>query len=233
MTPGLARLRHWAKIVKHVLVRWQALLSRRRSGRLGRVVGAPRPLDTESSAHNDNALPAVGADGVVAGLVRALSDPSVEVAVAAIQALSTRNEPRIDSALLEVATSTDGYFSPVTRARAIDALAKRLAPSELGPIFDAVRDVDADVSVAAIAAIGENAPHAAGSVLLPLLRDCSGYYLPLVRLAATQALEHAGALTQDVAGQLLEDEGDADVRRVLEDAFARTPGAKLELGHSG
>jgi HEAT repeat protein len=264
MTPNLARLRHWAKIVKRVLARWQLLLRRPRSSRLAR---AAQPLETASSPHNDNAFPAASlpdrgpperllhelslasdwqsraraaegltaakADGVVAGLVRALSDPSVEVAVAAIQALSGRQEARVDSALREVVASTDGYFSPVTRARAIDVLAKRLARSDLGPIFDAVRDVDADVSIAAIIAIGEHAPQAASGILFPLLVDRSGYFLPPVRLAATQALENAGVLTQEGAVQLLEDEEDQEVRQVLEDALARMPSSRLEVGQSG
>ena len=172
----------------------------------------------QSRARAARGLTAVEADGVVAALVHALSDPSVEVAVAAIQALAARHEVRIASALLEVVGSTDGYFSPVTRAAAITVLAKRLAVPELKPIFDAVRDVDADVSIAAIAAIAEHVPHAAATHILPLLEDRSGYFLPLVRLAATNALDGAGALTPDVATRLLENEPDSAVRSVLERA---------------
>jgi HEAT repeat protein len=253
MTSRLARLRDWANILKQVLSQWQALLKRRRSGRSSSL--AVSALAPEPKPDKDNASPAsecapdqllhelssaedwqrraraaerltaAEADGVAAGLVRALSDRSVEVAVAAIVALSGRRESRVDSALLEVVRSTDGYYSPMTRARAIGVLAERLARSELAPIFDAVRDVDADVSVAAIAAIGEHAREAAGSILLPLLMDRSGYYLPLVRLAAAKALEAADALTPDVAGQLLEDEPDPAVQKLLEDARARMPSA--------
>jgi HEAT repeat protein len=244
--------------LKWALAQWQAVLALHRSTRPPSSVVTAPALDAEPKADNDNASPvgrpasehwlhalssaedwrrrasaaerlaAAEADGVVAGLVRALSDPSVEVAVAAIQALSGRREPRIDSALLEVVKSTDGYYSPMTRAAAISVLTRRLARSELAPIFDAVRDVDADVSVAAIAAIGEHAPHAASSVLLPLLMDRSGYYLPLVRLAATKALKSVGALTPDVAGQLLEGELDPAVCVLLEDACVRMPSAGLD-----
>jgi HEAT repeat protein len=174
--------------------------------------------DWQSRARAASGLTAVEADGVVAALVHALSDPSVEVAVAAIQALSARHEVRVVGALREVVGSTDGYFSPVTRAAAITVLAKRLAVPELEPIFDAVRDVDADVSIAAIAAIAEHAPHTAATHILPLLEDRSGYFLPLVRLAATNALDGAGALTPDVAARLLESEPDSAVRSVLERA---------------
>jgi HEAT repeat protein len=263
MTQGLLRLRRWAKIVKQVLAQWQALLERYRASRLSRAVGSAPPFDRDSNAHNDNAVPAlralpeslleelssahdwqsraraaehltsVVADGVVPGLVRALSDPSVEVALAAMEALSRRRDPRVDAALLEVVRSTDGYYSPVTRACAVGVLAKRLSRSELAPIFDAVRDVDADVSVTAIRAVAEHAPVEASPILLPLLMDRSGYYLPIVRLAATKALRDAGALTPDVAGQLLESEPDSVVRQVLEDARGAVLSARFELEQSG
>ena len=177
-------------------------------------------VDWQSRARAASGLGEVEADGVIAALVHALSDPSVEVAVAAIKALASRDEARVAAALLEVVNSTDGYFSPVTRAAAIGVLAKRLAAPELTPIFEAVRDVDADVSIAAIAAIAEHAPHAAVTHILPLLEDRSGYFLPLVQLAATNALDGTGALTPDVVTRLLETEPDAAVRSVLERAAA-------------
>ncbi len=176
--------------------------------------------DWQSRARAASGLGEVEADGVVAALVHALGDPSVEVALAAIQALASRQEARVATALLEVVSSANGYFSPVTRAAAIGVLAKRLAVRELAPIFEAVRDVDADVSIAAIAAIAEHAPHAAATHILPLLEDRSGYFLPLVRLAATNALDGAGALTPEVVTRLLESEADAAVRSVLERAAA-------------
>ena len=115
----------------------------------------------------------------------------------------------------------------------MSVVAKRLARPELAPIFDAVRDVDAEVSVAAIRAVAEQAPQEASSILLPLLLDRSGYYLPEVRLAATAALDEAHALTPDVAGQLLAGESDSAVRRVLERARSTLHAAALELEPSG
>jgi hypothetical protein len=54
-----------------------------------------------------------------------------------------------------------------------------------------------------------------------------------VRLAATKALRDAGALTPDVAGQLLESEPDSVVRQVLEDARRAVPSTRYELEQSG
>lgn len=160
----------------------------------------------------------VTSDGVVQALVRALRDPSVEVAVAAVDALAHHDDLLAEGELLAVLDNRDGYFSPVTRVAAISALARRLSLIHFGPVIAAVRDIDAEVSIAAVAVIAERMPGAAGTYLLPLLRDQSGYYLPIVRLAAASALEHAGVLHHDIACDLLHAESDPAVRRVLERA---------------
>jgi hypothetical protein len=59
--------------------------------------------------------------------------------------------------------------------------------------------------------------------LLPILEDQSGFFLPLVRLAAANALTRAGALGPDLAVQLLGAEQAQSVRRVLERAAACPP----------
>jgi len=160
----------------------------------------------------------VPSDDVVQALVRALRDPSVEVAVAAVDALTHHDSELAERELLAVLDNADGYFSPVTRVAAISALARRLDVSQFGPVFAAVRDIDAEVSIAAIAVIVDRMPRSAGSHLLPLLRDKSGYFLPIVRLAAANALERVGALHGGIAHELLYAESDPALRRVLERA---------------
>jgi hypothetical protein len=103
----------------------------------------------------------------------------------------------------------------------------------LAPIFDAVRDVDADVSVAAISAIGEHAPQRGEQRSHATAHGRSGYYLPLVRLAATKAIQGAGALTPDAAGQLLEASRILRCAQLLEDAHARIPSPGLGLERPG
>jgi hypothetical protein len=160
----------------------------------------------------------VEADSVVPALVRALRDPSVEVSVSVVDALASHHEPEATSALLTVLKNEEGYFSPITRVSAISALARRLSVDELGPVFTATRDIDAEVSIAAIAVIAERAPALASDKLLPILRDGNGYFLPVVRLAVANALERAGVLNETVSYELLQSEGDPAVRRVLERA---------------
>ena len=160
----------------------------------------------------------VHSDGVVQALVRALRDPSVEVAVAAAEALTHQEDVQAEGELLAVIDNRDGYFSPVTRVAAISALSRRLPLPHFGPVFAALRDIDAEVSIAAVAVIAERMQSSSGTYLLPLLRDQSGYFLPIVRLAAANALEHAGVLHSAIAQELLHLEHDPAVRRVLERA---------------
>lgn len=157
-------------------------------------------------------------EAVVEALVSALRDSSVEVAVAAADALVQHPVEAATSGLLHVLQNPDGYFSPVTRVAAISVLAQRLDPTQFEPLFAAVRDIDAEVSIAAAAVITERMPSAASAQLLHVLRDTSGYFLPIVRLAVANALERAGLLHNGVVAELLPNEQDPAVRRVLERA---------------
>jgi hypothetical protein len=86
-------------------------------------------------------------------------------------------------------------------------------------VLDVVQDVDAEVSIAAILAISERLPELATSRLLSVLSDETSYFLPLVRLAAANALSRLGTLSNDARAYLLHKETDGDVRRVLEQAY--------------
>lgn len=163
-------------------------------------------------------LSQVEGEGVVPALLHALRDPSVEVAVAAVDALGGRDDRTARDALLGVLVNAEGYFNPVTRVAAISGLARQLDAESFGPVFAAVRDIDAEVSIAAVAIIADRMPTAAATQLMPLLRDPSGFYLPIVRLAAVNALERAGCLHSGVVADLLSSEQDPAVRRVLERA---------------
>jgi HEAT repeat protein len=157
-------------------------------------------------------------DGVIEALLHALRDPSVEVAVACVDALTRHTDQRATQGLLQVLQNQDGYFSPVTRVAAVSALAERLSSDQFEPIASAVRDIDAEVSIAAAAVITERAPQLASTQLLLVLRDGSGFYLPIVRLAIANALERAGLLYAGVVHELLPAERDPAVRRVFERA---------------
>lgn len=99
-------------------------------------------------------------------------------------------------ALLEVIRNPGGFFHPVTRAAALRALAPRLVGERMTLLVDAVRDVDAEVSLAAIGSLAQHAPsHVVLDALMPILVDHTGFYLPVVRDTAVNALERAGLLS--------------------------------------
>jgi HEAT repeat protein len=149
----------------------------------------------------------------ISGLVNALRDTSAEVAAAAAGSLGQQRDPRAVTALRAVVDNVDRFYNSATRAAAITALASR--KTDLEPVFDAVRDMDAEVSVAAVFAILEFMPQAAAKQLMPVLKDRSGYFLPLVRVAALHALTRTGTLTSEMATELLQSEQDGDVKAAL------------------
>ncbi len=177
------------------------------------LVAAPNWQTRASAAES---LAQLDGDGVLESLARALRDPSVEVAIASIDALARRQDRASLDALRVVLENRDGYFSPMTRVAALSALGRMLSDGDLGPVVSCVRDLDAEVSIAAIAVVADRKQATAAEYLLPILQDTTGYFLPLVRLAATNALTRAGALTPQLAQQLLDREEASAVRRVLE-----------------
>ena len=142
--------------------------------------------------------------GDVPALLRALRDPSAEVAAAAATALSHVNDPAVvaqcHDALLEVLDNHEGYFNPLVRVAALQALVHKLhgqaSMAELSPLLRAIRDVDAEVSMAAIAVVAAHAPvDVAIDRLSPIVLDSTGFYLPIVRNVAMRALERIGGFS--------------------------------------
>jgi hypothetical protein len=151
-------------------------------------------------------------------LLRALRDPSVEVALTTIEALSRQPGPKTASALREVLENADGYFHPAVRAAAVTALVRMLPPAELDRVIDSVGDVDAEVSLAALHALAERAPSLVAPHALRVLRDRSDYYLPPVRRAAAEALLHGREVSPALLRDLWESEPDPAIRDLLERA---------------
>jgi HEAT repeat protein len=167
-------------------------------------------------------LARVEAHDAVEPLLRALQDPSAEVAAASIDSLARFRDGRVTFALERVLRNREGYFSPITRAAAVQGLARGASDGQLGPVVEALSDLDAEVSLAAIAALSEYAPALATRHILPLVEDRSGYFLPFVRLAATRALVRCGALSHPAAVNLRRYEQDPAVRGELDQVVAGT-----------
>lgn len=148
-------------------------------------------------------------------LIAALRDPSAEVAVAAAEALARRPPALAVPALRTVVENKDGYFCPSTRVAAVHALKSLLPPGQGGLVADAVRDSDASVSVAAIAALVERNDDESADILLGLLEDSTGFYVALTRRAAALGLAHLRPGHSGRVTALLQNESDPEVRHAL------------------
>lgn len=168
-----------------------------------------------------NALAELRGDRVVDALVRAVRDPSAEVAVAAVAALACQPGRRATEDLREVLRETEGVVGPYTRAAAVEAIARCQGHAALPLLREALHDGDAEVSMAAVHALARVAPDESAPWLHALLEDRSGYFSPVVRLATATSLEHSGQLDAARARSLLETETNEGVRFVLERTASR------------
>jgi hypothetical protein len=150
-----------------------------------------------------------------AALIAALRSPSAEVAIDAVEALRLRPGPATVEALREVLVNREGYFNGATRAAAVLTLGTLLPAGELSTVYGAVRDVDASVSLSAIAAIVDRADDGCAEALLKLLEDGSGFYLPPTRRAAARGLDRIRRADPARVKALLDREADAAVRDAL------------------
>jgi hypothetical protein len=148
-------------------------------------------------------------------LVIALRDPMAEVAVEAALALRFHPAEFAAPALRHVLENRDRYFSPTTRAAAVRTLGALLPAGQAAPVAAAVADVDASVSLAAVAALAERDEPDGAEVLLALLEDASGFYVPLTRQAAARALSQMGYDDEGRIDALLGREADSTVREAL------------------
>jgi HEAT repeat protein len=150
-----------------------------------------------------------------AALVAALRDPSSEVAAQAAEALAHHRGDVATSALRGVLENREGYFSPEARASAVRALGALLPAGDAGPIVGALGDVDALVSLAAVATLAERDEIASAGALMGVLEDRRGFYLPLTRHAAARALGRLHQYDRDRLHGVLAVEYDDVVREAL------------------
>lgn len=181
-------------------------------GHLGRLAEARDYADRARAAQ---ALGDVIHPDTTAGLVAALRDRSAEVASQAADSLARHGGAVAIAALREVVENREAFFSAGARAAAVRALGTLLPAGEGTPLTTAVADVDALVSLAAIAALAERDETTSCGALMSLLEDRRGYYLPLTRLAAARALLRLHSYDRYCLRGLLETEADTTVREAL------------------
>jgi hypothetical protein len=147
-------------------------------------------------------------------LIAALRDRSVEVAVDAVHVLGSTAGASAHARLRDVLDNPEGYYHPLVRAAAVHALGK-LGSTDSARIEQALRDGDAEVSIAAIAALSLAAPARASEALAAVIENADGFFLPITRLAAARGLARLPPLPSARNTQLSGAEGHAEVREVL------------------
>lgn len=152
----------------------------------------------------------------VDALIAALRDRSVEVAVAAATALSVSGGDDAQAALLRVLENADGFYHALTRAAAVHGLGALRVSAERAPFERALRDLDAEVSIAAISALSMRSDNDSAAALLRVVENADGFFLPITRLAAARGLERLPACNTSEIARLHEREGDPLVREVLQ-----------------
>lgn len=151
-----------------------------------------------------------------AALVAALRDRSSEVAAQAAEALGHHRNAIATAALRGALENRDGFYSPETRASAVRALGSLLPESEAGVLASAVADVDATVSLSAIAALADRDERTSAQALIGVLENRAGFYLPLTRQAAARALFRLRHCDAARVRSILEGEMDQTVRDELQ-----------------
>ena len=178
------------------------------------AVCSDAPARTNPAAVNHSPPPTADPE-VAAALVSQLRDRSSEVAVRAAEALAHHPGDATTAALRSVVENVDGYFSAAVRASAVRSLGALLPANDSAAIAQALGDVEATVSLAAIATLAERDVGASAGALIGLLEDRRGFYIPLTRQAAARALGRLHHYDRDRLQGVLASEYDEVVREAL------------------
>jgi hypothetical protein len=164
----------------------------------------------------------------VEALIGSLRDRSVEVAVAAATALSVSGGGRARRALLAVLENAEGFYHALTRAAAVHGLGGGLTRDDQMPLQRALRDRDAEVSIAAISALSSSYALDSTVALLGVVENTDGFFLPITRLAAARGLERLPLPSVVDLERIRTWEGDPSVAEVLERLLSRARGTTVE-----
>ncbi len=191
------------------------------SGELGELIAQLASSDYRQRLRAVQALVHQRVPATVDALSAALRDRSVEVAVAAVGSLQIVAGRKAQRTLRAVVDDEQRYYHPLVRAAAVHALGALLSETECAPLLRALRDADAEVSIAAIGALGACAPARASEVLLEVVENRDGFFLPISRLAAARGLERLSSLPAAALERLGQVEADAQLREILARLIAR------------
>jgi HEAT repeat protein len=185
------------------------------SGSLDELIGQLDARDFRARLKAVQALAHHPSERSAQALIGALRDRSVEVAVDAVHSLASIAGSEARATLREVLENPEGFYHPLVRAAAVHALGKLALGADAARIVQALSDADAEVSIAAIAALVVGAPEQASGALLRVVANPEGFFLPVTRLAAARGLERLPPVGIEQLASLLDAETDAEVAESL------------------
>jgi HEAT repeat protein len=138
------------------------------------------PIDTA-------AVPVV--DGqLVIGLISDLRHEDADIAREAAVALGATGSPAAVEALIEVLENADGFYHSVVRSAAASSLARLGDKRAVASLLCAVNDTMAEASAEAVRALADLGDARAVETLVGVVQNVTGFFQPVVRLAAVHAL---------------------------------------------
>lgn len=147
---------------------------------------------TTSAVTTSISSPAEDQWAAVAATIVSLRNSNADNARDAASELGQMNDRTAVLPLIEVLANTEGYFHSVVRAAAAASLGQLQDRRALEPLLVAITDPIAEVSIESIRALAALGDSEAIDALIDVVRNRTGYFLPVARRAAIVALGQLG-----------------------------------------
>jgi hypothetical protein len=152
------------------------------------IPAVAQPSAGEAVATPLEAAPAPTTDGQIGILIRDLRNPDADIAREAAAALGATGSAAAVDALIEVLENADGYYHSVVRSAAASSLAALGDKRAIASLLGAVNDTMAEASAEAVRALADLGDARAVDTLVSVVQNVTGFFQPVVRLAAVHAL---------------------------------------------
>jgi len=153
---------------------------------------------------------------VVIGLISDLRHEDADIAREAAVALGATGSPAAVEALIEVLENANGYYHSVVRSAAASSLARLGDKRAVASLLCAVNDTMAEASAEAVRALADLGDSRAVETLVGVVQNVTGFFQPVVRLAAVHALGRFDA--PQAAAELAHIAADPSEDTVIRDA---------------
>ena len=145
------------------------------------------PVASASSAPAETRIE-TPAKSASAELITALRNSDADIARDAATSLGSLGDSAAVQPLIQVLDNSDGYYHAVVRAAAAASLGRLGDRRAVEPLLNAINDSLAEPSAEAIRALAAIGDPRAVEPLIDVIRNPSGFFLPIARRAAVTAL---------------------------------------------